>query len=119
MHLILSEKMKKSRQIYIPLLLLTLFVAYQLGITMFSHVHYINGVMIVHSHPSSDNHNHTEGQILTLAQVSDYVGTQPVLVESAELHLPVLYTLKCHRELAICQSQHIQCISLRAPPSIV
>lgn len=119
MHLILSGKMKKNRQLYIPLLLLTLFVSYQLGITMFSHVHYVNGVMIVHSHPSSDNHNHTEGQILTLTQVSHYVGTQPVLAESAELLLTVLYTLKCHRELAVCQSQHIQCISLRAPPAIV
>lgn len=109
--------MKKSRYIFIPLFLLTLFVAYQVGITMFSHVHYVNGVMIVHSHPSSDNHTHTEGQYLTLAQVSDFVGTQPVLAELAELYLPVLYTLHCHRELVICQSLYSQCISLRAPPS--
>lgn len=109
--------MREKKYIFIPVFLLTLFVSYQIGISMFSHVHYVNGVMIVHSHPSSDNHTHTEGQILTLTQVSNYVGTQPVLAELAELYLPVLYTLQCHRELVICQSQHSQCISLRAPPS--
>lgn len=111
--------MRKRRHLYIPLLLLTLFVSYQVSISMFSHVHYVNGVMIVHSHPASDNHTHTEGQILTLAQVSNYVGTQPLLAELAEIYLPVLYTLKCHREWIISQSLHGQCISLRAPPSIV
>lgn len=96
--------------------MLTLFVAFQVGITMFSHVHYINGVMIVHSHPSSDNHIHTEGQILTLAHVSHFTGTEPVVAELAELFLPVLYTLECKRILVFCKSLYIQCIHLRAPP---
>ena len=62
--------MSKNRYIFIPLLRLTLFVAYQASITMFAHVHYINGVTIVHSHPSADNdHTHTDGQLLTLAHV--------------------------------------------------
>ncbi len=108
--------MEKRRPIFIPMFLLALFVAFQVGITMFSHVHYINGVMLVHSHPSSDNHTHTEGQVLTLAQVSNFVGTAPAVAELAELYLPVLYTLECKRELVYCQSLYARCICLRAPP---
>ena len=75
------KKMLKNRYILIPLLLLTLFVTYQASITLFAHIHYVNGVMIVHSHPSSDSeHTHTESQILTLAQVSEWAGTEPVFV---------------------------------------
>ena len=73
--------MSKNRYIFIPLLLLTLFVAYQASITMFAHVHYINGVSIVHSHPSADNDNtNTDGQLLTLSHVSEWTGVEHAFV---------------------------------------
>ena len=93
------KKMLKNRYILIPLLLLTLFVTYQASITLFAHIHYVNGVMIVHSHPSSDSeHTHTESQILTLAQVSEWAGTEPVFVTLAEVSLSVFDTLECERK---------------------
>ena len=46
--------MSKRRYIVAPLLLLALFLTYQVSITLFTHVHIVNGVMIVHSHPSSE-----------------------------------------------------------------
>ena len=107
---------ENRKQILMSLYLLGLFISFQAGITLFSHTHYVNGVMLVHSHPSSDNHTHTEGQILTLAQVSHFTGTEPLLTESVEIILPVLYTLECKRTMALCPSFHIQCIHLRAPP---
>lgn len=116
MRAFLSKKMKKRRQLFIPLFLLTLFLAYQVGITMFAHVHYVNGVMLVHSHPSTDNHNHTEGQILTLAHVAHFIGAEPLWVDTIELFLPVVYTLKWCQESSFYQSLHAYCISLRAPP---
>ena len=68
----------QRRYIVISLFLLTLFVAYQASIMHFSHIHFINGVMIVHSHPSTDNqHTHTEGQALTLAHISHWSGVEP------------------------------------------
>ena len=109
--------MLKSRYIFIPLMLLTLFVAYQASITMFSHVHYVNGVMIVHSHPSADSeHTHTESQILTLAQVSEWAGTEPVFVTLAEVTLSVFDTLECERKSKSLSDICSHCISLRAPP---
>ena len=54
--------MSKRRYIVAPLLLLALFLTYQVSITLFTHVHIVNGVMIVHSHPSSEKHHtHTTG----------------------------------------------------------
>ena len=110
--------MQKSRYIFIPLMLLTLFLAYQASITMFAHVHYVNGVMIVHSHPATDSeHTHTQSQILTLAQVSEWAGTEPVFVTLAEVSLSVFDTLECERVSRTLSDIHSHCISLRAPPS--
>lgn len=109
--------MQRSRHLHLPLFLLTLFLAYQVSITMFSHVHYINGVMLVHSHPSSDNHTHTEGQLLTLATVSSFVGIEPIAVELGDLYLSLLYTLDGKRNIRFVSALDAQCISLRAPPS--
>ena len=109
--------MAKKRLIFIPLFLLTLFVAYQASITMFSHIHYVNGVMIVHSHPSADDeHTHTASQILTLAQVSEWTGTEPVFVTLAEVSLSVFDTLECERKSRTLTDLYAHFISLRAPP---
>ena len=98
-------------------MLLTLFVTYQASITMFSHVHYVNGVMMVHSHPSTDNeHTHTEGQILTLAHVSHWAGTEPVCITLNEVSLSVFDTLECKRYFHVLTDKYARCISLRAPP---
>lgn len=109
--------MWKERYIFIPLMLLTLFVTYQVSITMFAHVHYVNGVMIVHSHPSTDSeHTHTRGQILTLAQVAEWAGSEPVFVTLGEVTLSFLDTLECERKSRTLSDLYSHCISLRAPP---
>ena len=109
--------MSKNRYIFIPLLLLTLFVAYQASITMFAHVHYINGVTIVHSHPSADNdHTHTDGQLLTLALVSEWTGVEPTFVTLSEVPLSVFDSIECERKSKALSDLYSHCISLRAPP---
>ena len=109
--------MSKNRYIFIPLVLLTLFVAYQASITMFAHVHYINGVTIVHSHPTADNeHTHTDGQLLTLAHVSEWTGVEPPLVTLSEVSLSVFDTIECERRSKSLSDIHSHSISLRAPP---
>lgn len=109
--------MSRNRYICIPLMLLTMFVTYQVSITMFAHVHYVNGVMIVHSHPSADQeHTHSEAQILTLAQMSEWTGTEPGFIVLAEISLSVFDTLECERKSQILSEICLHCISLRAPP---
>ena len=75
------QEARKARQrgAKISLLLLSLFVSFQVCITVFGHAHQINGALLVHSHPfTKAQHNHSEGQILTLAQLSSFVGLEPV-----------------------------------------
>jgi len=117
LHPIFIKKMQKCKYIFIPLMLLVMFVAYQASITMFSHIHYVYGVMIVHSHPSSDNqHTHTDGQILTLAHVSHWAGVEPACITLGEVSLSVFDTLECKRDFRILSDKREHSISLRAPP---
>lgn len=37
-------------------MLLTVFMAYYAIISVYAHVHVVNGVMVVHSHPFKDKH---------------------------------------------------------------
>ena len=109
--------MSKNRYIFIPIMLLTLFVAYQASITMFAHVHYFNGVTIVHSHPSADNdHTHTDGQLLTLAHVAEWTGVEPAFVTLSEVSPSVFDSIECERKSKALSDLYSHCISLRAPP---
>ena len=64
----------KHFKVYISLLLFSLFTAYQVSITMFTHVHYVNGVLVVHSHPygSKSEHTHSQSEVLVIDRLSDY-----------------------------------------------
>ena len=75
-----EARQARQRGAKISLLLLSLFVSFQVCITVFGHAHQINGALLVHSHPfTKAQHNHSEGQILTLAQLSSFVGLEPVI----------------------------------------
>lgn len=51
--------MRGIKRTICALCLLALFVAYQASITAFTHVHYVNGVLITHSHPFHNQHSHS------------------------------------------------------------
>ena len=109
--------MQKRTRIITSLLLLTLFVAYQVNITMFAHVHYVNGVMLVHSHPSADSqHTHTESQILTLAHVSHWSGLEAMSATVSEVVFSVSPIRSCARPDPPVHDYQTQVITLRAPP---
>lgn len=85
---------------------------------MFTHAHFINGVMIVHSHPfSSDSgHEHSEGQLLVLAQMQTAQYTMPEAPEAPqcpyrtiETHAPVTATPHVTDAVTLWHS-------LRSPP---
>ena len=89
---------------------------YQAGVMMFSHVHYINGVMVVHSHPSKDSHTHTEGQVLTIAHVASFYSTEPNQFCLNELFLPILSNLVYHPLPELIYVGFSRLYHLRAPP---
>lgn len=109
--------MNKRKHILASLLLLSLFLAYQASVTMFTHAHIVNGVMIVHSHPSSQKqHTHTEGQVITIAHLASFHGVEPDAGVEVVSECPVLYVLDCLTDTFRVLAPHTHCIHLRAPP---
>ena len=85
---------------FLPLL----FIAYLGGITLFTHSHVVNGVIIVHSHPFKGQHEHTEVQLETIFYLASFVSSSlppfPVaatvlLVLLCVLSIPATECIKC------------------------
>ena len=75
---------------FLPLL----FIAYLGGITLFTHSHVVNGVIIVHSHPFKGQHEHTEVQLETIFYLASFVSSSlPLLPVAATVFLVLLCVL--------------------------
>ena len=62
--------MRGIKRTICALCLLALFVAYQASITAFTHVHYVNGVLITHSHPFHNQHSHSTDSLIVIGAVA-------------------------------------------------
>lgn len=98
-------------------LFLTVFVVYYAIISAYAHVHVVNGVMVVHSHPFSDQHTHTAGQTLVLHYLTDF--------HSLEASVPLFVSSPFQPAFLIDYTEHVPTcllpefdsgIGLRAPP---
>ncbi len=96
--------------------LLALFSIYYGSIVVFAHVHVVNGVMLVHSHPFKQTHTHTPEQFLVLQSASSFHSLETELPELPQVILPLLYELSS--DLSVCQVvlELTGAICLRAPP---
>ena len=111
--------MRVFKRIIVPLFLLAMFVSYQAGITMFCHMHYVDGVVIVHSHPSKDkNHTHTKTQLLVLGQLSHFQAETPNVVSFIDFKPHVFYYLEPATKSLTVEDIHLKNVLLRAPPCI-
>lgn len=85
---------------------------------MFTHVHYVNGVMIVHSHPSTHkNHTHTNGQLIVINRLNVFQALEIHFAEAITVTRSMLWLLKENLLIAGFFSESKLAISLRAPPS--
>ncbi len=98
-------------------LLLTLFLSFQAGVSLFAHTHFINGIALVHSHPSADaNHMHTSAQAYAIAFISTIHCDD--IPELPTTPTPFEVVAKIGDEIAP-HYHHIFCgfgINFRAPP---
>lgn len=93
--------------------------AYYATTALFTHVHVVNGVMLVHSHPFSHSHSHSDGQTLALHFLSTFSSLEPghTEVKTPDLHL--LYSLPYIKNTfhAVCCCT--EGMYLRAPPILL
>lgn len=117
--------MKDKYRKYLRIALPALFIAYLGCLIAFTHVHIVNGVTIVHSHPYSKtddgraDHDHSYAQFQLLHQLSTVqIGGALLVSILLAAFLSVLYKLSCNPVspdyLIPIQGKP----SLRAPPMI-
>ena len=96
------------KKILLSFLLLTLFV---------THVHYVNGVMIAHSHPYKGTHSHTASNIIVIAHFAAFHSLEVDVHYDFTPERPILFTVEIPESIPVTVGTHLQVISLRAPPA--
>ena len=104
---------KQKKKIIGALSLLVLFIMYQASITAFTHVHYVNGVMITHSHPFHGTHSHSQTSLLVIGHLS---GVD--VYEVQHPMRPLLSMLRAKPATPTVKGEVIRTLSLRAPPAL-
>lgn len=94
-----------------------LFLTYLAGISCFYHVHVVNGVTIVHSHPFGKTHEHSSVELQTVSLLSHVVTDGAGTVLLLPLFIPLLLCpLFVSRQTAHCCPPYHGVVALRAPP---
>lgn len=96
--------------------LLLLFVAYQACIMSFTHVHFVNGVYITHSHPFDGNHQHTKGSLLVIGQFSHFDSLESVVSDVPAPMRTLLTVFDVELVVPLNVGEALGLSSLRAPP---
>lgn len=110
--------MSRVKRVLSSLLLLALFMVYQVSITMFTHVHYINGVMIVHSHPNKGKHDHSKTAIVVIDRLSVFQTLEADVPVKIEPECPLLCKVEVLVEIPVRTGRPWQVVFLRAPPIV-
>lgn len=116
--------MGKVRLTYLRLLLsvvmMVLFSGYVASISLFTHVHQIDGEVVAHSHPYSGSselpgHSHTKQQLSTIAMLSIFVAEA---AETPVFHFAEHFTLRKLLCFVKTKAEYLNSTScsLRAPP---
>ena len=74
-----------------------LFISYLASITFFTHVHVVNGVTIVHSHPFKQGtaHQHSTVELLHIHILSHLIADSATVVFALPLFVSGAYTFSC------------------------
>ena len=96
--------------------MLALFVAYQASITAFTHVHYVNGVLITHSHPFHNQHSHSTDSLIVIGLLSHFSSDTPDCCELQHPMRPLLQVVESAPATPVVNGKPYRVVSLHAPP---
>lgn len=112
----MKSKITPILRYFLPLL----FTLYLGGITLFTHPHIVNGVVIVHSHVFNGEHDHTVVEFETIFFLSTFLADTSLFF--APLFTPLVWVLLGLLLLGYTfVAPHVALrgtIQLRAPPAI-
>lgn len=103
----------------IAFFLLTLFTIYYVNIVMFTHLHVLDGVPVIHAHPFHDGtHSHSAAECIFIA----YLSTAHFVIEEISLFSSVrtklLAVLQPIYESFFSIRIYLSTSALRAPPTL-
>ncbi|WP_294585541.1 hypothetical protein [uncultured Bacteroides sp.] len=110
--------MKQKRKIIGALCFLVLFIIYQTSISAFTHIHYIDGVLITHSHPFNGTHSHSTTSFSVIGFISALYSPKVDACENLHPMRALLAVLKVDPATPTVKGEVIRALSLRAPPSV-
>ena len=108
--------MKRIKRTIYALCLLVLFVGYQASVTAFTHVHYVNGVLITHSHPFHNQHSHSATSLIAIGLLSHFSSDKPDCSEIQHPMRSLLRVVENETDTSVFKGKAYRMISLRAPP---
>ena len=113
--------MSKKIRNFLGVILLSVFFGQFFCSTLFPHVHNINGVVIVHSHPynifEKNHHQHSEEEIVVIHHLSHAVFTAPTVLSPAVPPIEAL-VLPMLKKMVFADVSPILHSLLRAPPFV-
>lgn len=98
--------------------LLVLFVTYWASITAFTHVHYINGVPVTHSHPYHGSHSHTKSAVLVIDRLATFYSPEVEVYENLHSMAVLLAVVKTEPVHSARKTGVKRALFLRAPPAL-
>lgn len=107
----------KHMRTYRAAILLLLFCCYYSGISMFSHVHIVNGSSVVHSHlGGGTEHEHSDSQYAVIDILSHF--QTECAASSHAVASPFLQLLESYagRDVSFHHSEPSSALTLRGPP---
>nr|WP_300698392.1 hypothetical protein [Bacteroides sp.] len=110
--------MKQKRRIIGVLCFLVLFIIYQTSISAFTHIHYINGVLITHSHPFHTTHSHSSTSFSSIGYLSTFFSPNVDVCGNLHPMRALLAVLKADKATPTIKGEVIRTLSLRAPPTV-
>lgn len=119
MHSQISKGLKVEQIIkkkILPLLILVLFNVYQVNVLLFTHVHYIHGIPVAHTHPNGGDHNHPDTGGCFIACFFKYYSAKTDVPFSMNVETRIVYILQFIYNTPLFEGVHLKVPSLRAPP---
>lgn len=108
--------MRGIKRTICALCLLALFVAYQASITAFTHVHYVNGVLITHSHPFHNQHSHSTDSLIVIGLLSHFSSDTPDCCELQHPMRSLLQVMESETDTPVIKGKSVSdALSPRSP----
>lgn len=108
--------MRQAKKLLFVTFLISLFTVYQVDILLFTHVHYVNGRIITHTHPNQGEHSHSKSECACIHSLYSLFFADPIFTCTFSPY-QLIYQIGKTNLYSFTKEIHLKNTTLRAPPS--